>query len=92
LDGPARSERVEELLALLGIDHRKHVIVGDDRNKGISGGERKRLCIAVELLTRPQLLFLDEPTSGSLLFFFVSLQDCMVMVFLPSRTGQRDEL
>ena len=33
--------------------------------KGISGGERKRLCVGQELLSAPQLLYLDEPTSVS---------------------------
>ena len=32
--------------------------------KGISGGQKKRLCIAVEVITKPKLLILDEPTSG----------------------------
>jgi ATP-binding cassette, subfamily G (WHITE), member 2 len=59
-----RSARQNSLLEMLGIDHVKHVRVGDTRNKGISGGERKRLCVAMELLCRPSLLFLDEPTSG----------------------------
>lgn len=55
---------VEETMKTMGITHCKDVIVGDSRNKGISGGERKRLCIGMELLTKPKLLFLDEPTSG----------------------------
>jgi ATP-binding cassette subfamily G (WHITE) protein 2 len=57
-------ERMDYVLNLMGISHVKLVKVGDTINKGISGGERKRLCIAMELLTDPVLLFLDEPTSG----------------------------
>jgi hypothetical protein len=48
----------------MGIGHVRDVIIGDTRRKGISGGERKRVCVAIELLTQPKLLFLDEPTSG----------------------------
>ncbi len=58
------AQRQESALELMGISHVKGVKVGDTINKGISGGERKRLCIAMELLSNPVLLFLDEPTSG----------------------------
>jgi len=57
-------ERVDTVISLMGIGHCRAVVIGDTRRKGISGGERKRLCIAMELLNRPSLLFLDEPTSG----------------------------
>jgi ATP-binding cassette, subfamily G (WHITE), member 2 len=59
-----RKNRCDESLKTMGIEYCRDVIVGDSRNKGISGGERKRLCVAMELITRPKLLFLDEPTSG----------------------------
>lgn len=58
------AERVEAVMRDMGIAHTRHVIVGTPLKKGISGGERKRLCVAMELLTKPVLLFLDEPTSG----------------------------
>ncbi|CAF1013544.1 unnamed protein product [Adineta ricciae] len=59
-----RKERVEDVMADLGLSHVHDVIVGTPLRKGISGGERKRLCVGMQLLNRPQLLFLDEPTSG----------------------------
>ncbi|KXZ51256.1 hypothetical protein GPECTOR_13g743 [Gonium pectorale] len=59
-----RAQRVQEVMGQVGLSHVRDVIVGSPMKKGISGGERKRLCVAMELLTKPALLFLDEPTSG----------------------------
>ena len=56
--------RVEELLRDLGIFHVKDVLVGSPLKKGISGGQRKRLSIALSMLSKPPLLLLDEPTAG----------------------------
>ncbi|OQQ20586.1 ABC transporter ATP-binding protein [Streptomyces sp. M41(2017)] len=50
---------VDRVLEALGLTHRASTPV-----RALSGGERKRASIAVELLTRPRVLFLDEPTSG----------------------------
>jgi len=48
----------------LGLDEIKHLKVGTLIDKQISGGQRKRLNIALELIRQPAVLFLDEPTSG----------------------------
>ena len=57
-------ERVNKTLQSLGIYETKDLKVGNPLQKTISGGQRKRLNIALELLREPALLFLDEPTSG----------------------------
>lgn len=56
--------RVDEILESLAIDHIRDSVVGDEKRRGISGGERKRVNIAMEMVTKPSLLCLDEPTSG----------------------------
>lgn len=57
-------EKVMETLKSLGLDHIRDLKVGSVLNKKISGGQRKRLNIALELIREPQVLFVDEPTSG----------------------------
>jgi ABC-type multidrug transport system ATPase subunit len=58
------TEMVEVTLQNLGLFERKDLKVGSPLNKMISGGQRKRLNIALELIREPGILFVDEPTSG----------------------------
>jgi ABC transport system ATP-binding/permease protein len=58
------TELVHKTLKSLGLFDRKHLTVGSPMNKMISGGQRKRLNIALELIREPAILFVDEPTSG----------------------------
>uniref|UniRef100_A0A7S0N5E7 ABC transporter domain-containing protein n=1 Tax=Pyramimonas obovata TaxID=1411642 RepID=A0A7S0N5E7_9CHLO len=60
----ATPDTVERTLAEMGLLKCADTIVGGFDVKGISGGERKRLSISMELVGQPKLLLLDEPTSG----------------------------
>jgi ABC-type multidrug transport system ATPase subunit/ABC-type multidrug transport system permease subunit len=59
-----RSVKVDKLVAALKITSCADTLIGDERTKGISSGERKRTAVGVELVHDPVLLLLDEPTSG----------------------------
>ncbi len=58
------TKKVNKVLYDLGLEAAKDLKVGSAINKYISGGQRKRLNIALELIREPSVLFLDEPTSG----------------------------
>lgn len=60
----AKRFRTLETLEELGILHIKDSRIGDSGHRSISGGEKRRVSIACELVTSPSVLFLDEPTSG----------------------------
>lgn len=64
LDDARVSERVLRMLQTLGLYETKDLKVGSPLQKTISGGQRKRLNIALELIREPSVLFVDEPTSG----------------------------
>jgi ABC-type multidrug transport system ATPase subunit len=57
-------KRVDGIIEDLRLQKCENVFIGGPMLKGISGGERKRTSIGVELITNPSLIFLDEPTTG----------------------------
>ncbi|KAK9996655.1 hypothetical protein SO802_021341 [Lithocarpus litseifolius] len=56
--------RVYELINQLGLQNEAHTYIGDEGTRGVSGGERRRVSIGVDIIHKPSLMFLDEPTSG----------------------------
>ncbi|KAL9245486.1 hypothetical protein vseg_019132 [Gypsophila vaccaria] len=64
LDLSEKISTVDSVIAELSLSKCQHTIIGNSFIRGVSGGERKRVSIAHEMLINPSLLILDEPTSG----------------------------
>ncbi|KAH0537503.1 hypothetical protein FGG08_005721 [Glutinoglossum americanum] len=76
----AKEQRVYEVEKQLGILHIRNQVIGSEEGngRGISGGEKRRVGIACELVTSPSILFLDEPTSGLDAFNAFNVVECLV--------------
>ncbi|GAB4836519.1 ABC transporter G member 6 [Ancistrocladus abbreviatus] len=56
--------RVQQLIDQLGLRNATKTVIGDEGHRGVSGGERRRVSIGIDIVHDPIILFLDEPTSG----------------------------
>ena len=59
-----KNQIVEDVMHLLGLYELRDTLIGDETKRGISGGQKKRVNIGMELVAEPSVLFCDEPTSG----------------------------
>ncbi|CAF5026921.1 unnamed protein product, partial [Rotaria socialis] len=79
-----KTKIVEDVILQLGLGKCADTIVGNDLKRGVSGGERKRTNIGMELVLSPRILFLDEPTAGLDSSMARSVMECLQKL---SRTG-----
>ncbi|KAK7415722.1 hypothetical protein QQX98_005635 [Neonectria punicea] len=59
-----RHQHAEEMLLKMGLKNCADTLIGSESFRGISGGEKRRVSLAIQILTEPQVLLVDEPTSG----------------------------
>lgn len=64
LSARERADRVEDVLASLGLRGAAGTLIGTPVRRGVSGGQKRRAGVGAQLMTCPRVLFLDEPTSG----------------------------
>ncbi|QSZ31132.1 hypothetical protein DSL72_000695 [Monilinia vaccinii-corymbosi] len=81
-----KTRRAEDVLLKMGLKDCADNLIGSDLIKGISGGEKRRVTIAVQVLTDPRVLLLDEPTSGLDAFTASSIMEVLHGLAQEGRT------
>lgn len=81
-----KDQRAESVLLKMGLRDCANTLVGSELVKGISGGEKRRVTIAIQILTDPRVLLLDEPTSGLDAFTASSIMDVLRGLAQEGRT------
>ncbi|KAL4888982.1 P-loop containing nucleoside triphosphate hydrolase protein [Aspergillus ambiguus] len=81
-----KNRRAEEILLKMGLKECADNLVGSELIKGISGGEKRRVTIAIQILTDPKVLLLDEPTSGLDAFTAMSIIEVLKGLAAEGRT------
>uniref|UniRef100_H2YBJ3 ABC transporter domain-containing protein n=1 Tax=Ciona savignyi TaxID=51511 RepID=H2YBJ3_CIOSA len=78
-----KKKRIQEILYDLGLTMCADTKIGNEMIRGVSGGEKKRASIGMELITAPTVLFLDEPTTG------LDASTANSVMFLLKRLGNK---
>ncbi|KAJ4340035.1 hypothetical protein N0V95_007617 [Ascochyta clinopodiicola] len=86
MDKQQKVQKAEEILLKMGLKDCADNLIGNDVIKGISGGEKRRVTIAVQILTEPRVLLLDEPLSGLDAFTALSIMDVLLGLAHEGRT------
>lgn len=81
-----KTQRAEDLIVQMGLSHCADHFVGGHLKKGISGGEKRRVSIAIQILADPLVLLLDEPTSGLDVWTASSVLDVLRVLAAEGRT------
>ncbi|KIK54551.1 hypothetical protein GYMLUDRAFT_902223 [Collybiopsis luxurians FD-317 M1] len=81
-----KDNRAEEVIQMMGLSDCADCLIGSESTKGISGGEKRRVSIAVQVLTEPRILIADEPTSGLDAFTASSILDVLSGLAAEGRT------
>ncbi|KAK0199972.1 P-loop containing nucleoside triphosphate hydrolase protein [Desarmillaria ectypa] len=81
-----KQQKADEVMKKMGLKDCANTLVGNEVLKGISGGEKRRVSIAIQVLTDPQVLMLDEPTSGLDTFTAASIMDVLRRLSDEGRT------
>lgn len=81
-----KQKRADEVILKMGLKDCANNIIGNELRKGISGGEKRRVSIAIQVLTNPKVLLLDEPTSGLDAYTASSVVDLLRILAKEGRT------